>query len=53
MGDIYVKRINEISRLRRIIIIIGYCCFFVFHCCTFLCTIKTQLFGYDLNNITI
>ena len=46
------ETINEISRLRRRTIIIGYR-YFRLSLLFFLCTMKTIIIKYELNNITI
>ena len=51
LDNIYVKRINEISKLRCRTIIIGYRWFGLL--LLFFCTMKTLIIGYKLNNITI
>ena len=47
LDNIYVRRINKISKLRcRAIIIASFIV-------VFFCTMKTLIIGYGLNNITI
>ena len=52
LDNIYVRRINEISKLRCRTVIIGYRWFGV-SLLFFFCTMKTLIIGYGLNNIII
>ena len=51
LDNIYVRRINEISKLCCSTIIIG--CRWFGLSLLFFCTMKTLIIGYGLNNITI
>ena len=51
LDNIYVRRINEISKVRCRTIIIDYRWFGLSF--LFFCTMKTLIIGYGLNNITI
>ena len=51
-NNIYVRCINEISKLRCRTIIIS-CRWFGVSLLSFFCTMKTLIIGYGLNNVTI
>ena len=53
LDNTYVRRINEISKLRCRTIIIGCRWFGVSLLLFFFCTMKTLIIGYGLNNNTI